>query len=59
MKQTLFIIGGLLIIGYVGHIEKQDQLIEQASIVCHAQSDTTTPSFEQCINNQLEKNGDK
>lgn len=43
---------------YAGHLMSNDAKLAHAQAVCVHQTEYTTPSYSQCINNQLEVNND-
>jgi hypothetical protein len=49
----------MLVLGLVGHIEFNQERLEQAQWTCEHQLYETTPTYQQCISNQLEVNSDK
>jgi predicted negative regulator of RcsB-dependent stress response len=62
MKKFLIasaVIAAFVILGWIGHQDYELALLEQASHTCENQTNYSTPTYTQCIDNQLEQNGDK
>jgi hypothetical protein len=45
--------------GYAGRADERTTILSAASVTCQGYDSTTVPSFNQCIANQIERNGDK
>lgn len=52
-------LSAFITLGLIGHSDYQYAQLKQASITCQNQMTDTTPTFDQCVNNQLERNNDK
>jgi hypothetical protein len=59
MKNLLIVGLVLVILGLVGAQDKRDAELKDASYTCEHQLYNSTPTYQQCIANQLERNGDK
>ncbi len=59
LKLTIFFVFLFLALGYAGHVDKQEEILKQADVTCAQQDTYTTPTYDQCISNQLENNNDK
>lgn len=59
MKTALAIAILLLGLAVGGTVDHQTEVLEQASSVCEYQTEYTTPTKLECINNQLEVNNDR
>ena len=59
MKSVIWFVIGIAVLGYVGRGDLETARLEQASNVCQSQTAYSVPTFQQCIANQLEKNGDR
>lgn len=59
LLQALGILVFILIIGFIGHIDKRIETKLIADQVCQNQDGYTTPTYNQCMANQAENNGDK
>lgn len=49
----------VVILGLLGHQDFKAQQLSGAVNTCRYQTTETIPTFNQCIDNQLELNGDK
>lgn len=48
-----------LVLGWVGHQDYQTARMEEAANTCQNQNAYTTPTFDQCMANQMEDNNDR
>lgn len=53
------IVAALAILGLVGHMDMNSEQLQAAAQTCAGQTIDTTPTYQQCLDNQFENNSDK